>query len=269
MNALINAEIDTLPPLPQTITELQRVCLYEDTTIKQVADIIEKDPFLTADLIKYANSPIYGYMHKVDSVFQAVSMFGISSTKGLAIASAVKSTFTINLSPYKLTTKQFTDVANLKSAFLFHWYQNKKELLGTLMPCALVMHIGMVVIADFLHKNGKEEEFAQKFNKGAYLESENTLLHHNQLEVLESLFEHWNFETTMIEVVHHLNGSEIPQTLESYIYPLRVINTLINPFSIATQEQINQSLQFVRHYHLDMDRFNATLEKIPQLQESL
>ena len=95
MNALINAEIDTLPPLPQTITELQRVCLYEDTTIKQVADIIEKDPFLTADLIKYANSPIYGYMHKVDSVFQAVSMFGISSTKGLAIASAVKSTFTI------------------------------------------------------------------------------------------------------------------------------------------------------------------------------
>ena len=106
MNALINAEIDTLPPLPQTITELQRVCLYEDTTIKQVADIIEKDPFLTADLIKYANSPIYGYMHKVDSVFQAVSMFGISSTKGLAIASAVKSTFTINLSQYKLTTKQ-------------------------------------------------------------------------------------------------------------------------------------------------------------------
>ena len=101
------------------------------------------------------------------------------------------------------------------------------------------------------------------------MESENTLLHHNQLEVLESLFEHWNFETTMIEVVHHLNGSEIPQTLESYIYPLRVINTLINPFSIATQEQINQSLQFVRHYHLDMDRFNTTLEKIPQLQESL
>ena len=95
MNTLITAEIDTLPPLPQTITELQCICVYEDTTIKQVADVIEKDPFLTADLIKYANSPIYGYAHKVDSVLQAVSMFGISSTKGLAIASAVKSTFTI------------------------------------------------------------------------------------------------------------------------------------------------------------------------------
>lgn len=269
MNTLITAEIDTLPPLPQTITELQCICVYEDTTIKQVADVIEKDPFLTADLIKYANSPIYGYAHKVDSVLQAVSMFGISSTKGLAIASAIKSNFIINLSPYKLTTKQFTDIANLKSAFLFHWYQSKKELLGTLMPCVLVMHIGMVVIADFLHKNGKEEEFAQKFNKDAYLESENALLHCNQLEVLELLFEHWNFEATMIEVIRHLNSDTIPPALESYIYPLRVINALINPFSIATQEQINQSLQFVRHYHLDMDRFNATLEKIPQLQESL
>ena len=47
MNTLITAEIDTLPPLPQTITELQCICVYEDTTIKQVADVIEKDPFLT------------------------------------------------------------------------------------------------------------------------------------------------------------------------------------------------------------------------------
>ena len=55
MNALINAEIDTLPPLPQTITELQRGCLYEDTTIKQVADIIGTSP---ATIYRYESNYI-------------------------------------------------------------------------------------------------------------------------------------------------------------------------------------------------------------------
>ncbi|WP_370524786.1 HDOD domain-containing protein [Helicobacter winghamensis] len=45
MQSLISADIEALPPLPQTISELQKVCLDEETTIKQVANIIEKDPF--------------------------------------------------------------------------------------------------------------------------------------------------------------------------------------------------------------------------------
>ncbi|WP_232086790.1 HDOD domain-containing protein [Helicobacter winghamensis] len=127
MEHLIRANIELLPPLPQTITDLQCVCRDENTTIKQVSNIIEKDPFLTADLIKYANSPLYGYTRKIHSVFQAVSMFGISTAKGLAIASAVKSSLEIDLSPYRLTTKQFTETANLKVLFCFNGMMIKRS----------------------------------------------------------------------------------------------------------------------------------------------
>ena len=267
MKNLISIDIEALPPLPQTITELQTICLDEETTIKQVANIIEKDPFLTAELIKYANSPIYGYARKINSVLQAVSMFGISTAKGLAIASAVKSSLPIDLSPYKISTKQFVNAANLKSAFLFQWYQDKKELLNTLMPCALLMHIGMVIIAGHIKRKNQEQEFMQKFNPQDFIDSENHLVGHNQFEILELLFEHWNFEDTMVKTAHYLLEDESPDDLAHYIYPLRAVNILINPFNIATQAQINISLQYVRHYKLNMNYFNISLENIKAIQE--
>ncbi|MBX7491003.1 HDOD domain-containing protein [Helicobacter turcicus] len=266
MKNLIDTNIEALPPLPQTIAELQKICLNEETTTKQVANVIGKDPFLTTELIKYANSPIYGYTRKIHSVFQAVSMFGISTAKGLAIASAVKSSFQIDLSPYKISTRQFVYAANLKSAFLLHWYQDKKELLGILMPCALIMHIGMVIITDCIKKKNQEQNFMQKFDPQAFIDSENTLIGYNQFEILELLFEHWNFEHTMVQVAHHLLEDEVPKDLEPYIYPLRVVNALISPFSIANQTQINTALQYIRHYKLDTESFNTTLEHIKTLQ---
>ncbi|WDL74826.1 HDOD domain-containing protein [Helicobacter winghamensis] len=267
MQSLINAGIEALPPLPQTISELQKVCLDEETTIKQVANIIEKDPFLTAELIKYANSPIYGYARQIHSVFQAVSMFGISTAKGLAIASAVKSSFQIDLSPYKISTKDFVNSANLKSAFLLQWYDNKREFLGILMPCALVMHIGMVVITDCLKKQNKGLEFAQQFYPKDFLESENRLINCNQFKILGLLFEHWNFESTMVQTANHLLNDELPTNLVSYVYPLRVINALINPFSIANEAQIQAALQNARNYQLNLESFYATLENLETLQK--
>lgn len=267
MKSFISANIEALPPLPQTITKLQQICLNEETTIKQVVSVIEKDPFLTTELIKYANSPLYGYTRKIQSVFQAVSMFGISTAKGLAIASAVKSSLQIDLSPYKINTNQFVNAANLKSAFLFQWYQNKKDLLGILIPYTLVMHIGMVVIADCLRKKNDEQKFMQKFDPKDFINSENSLIHCNQFEILELLFEHWNFEDTMVQTAHYLLEDEIPKHLEAYVYPLRVLNSLINPFNVASQTQINIALQQVRHYNLDLDSFNATLENLKTLEE--
>ncbi|WP_232086789.1 hypothetical protein [Helicobacter winghamensis] len=152
---------------------------------------------------------------------------------------------------------------------MFQWYDDKKELLGILMPCALVMHIGMVVIADCLKKTGKHQSFAQEFDAETFLESEAAFLSCNQFEVLELLFEHWHFEHTMTQVAHFLLQEDCPSELEPYLYPLRVVNTLINPFSVANPMQINQSLQKIRHYKLNAEKFNTTLENIAALQENL
>ena len=260
MKDFVINEIEALPPLPQTILELQRICAQENSSIKQVANAIEQDPFLTIDLIKSANSPLYGYHREINSILQAVSLFGISTAKGLAIASAIKAKFVIDLTPYNIEVSQFVDTSNIKNAFLCRWQQKNIHLLEILVPCALVMHIGMVIISNCLKQSGKQEEFMQNINPHQFLEIEQNLLGCNQFEVLEHLFEHWDFEETMVQVVHYLNSPTLPEELQIYIYPLRVLNALMNPYEIASEAQILEARNLVQQYQLDLASFDTTLE---------
>ncbi|MDY3114261.1 MAG: HDOD domain-containing protein [Helicobacter sp.] len=269
MKNFISSEIESLPPLPQTIIELQRICANEDTTIKQVSSVIEKDPFLTADLIKCANSPLYGCRRSVDSVFLAVSMFGIGTAKGLAIASAVKSNFIIDLSPYNLSTHKFTEISNLKSAFIMQWFNDKKQLHSTLIPCALLMYLGMAIIADCLRKRGEISDFLKNFDKENQLDSEKQLLNCTHLDVLKSLFKYWNFDEKITKVVESLAQNDINNDLEIYTAPLLVLNKLITPFSSASLEQIKDSINLVESYNLDKDSFINTLKNMQLYKEGL
>ena len=253
-------EIDALPPLPQTILELQRICAYENSSIKQVANVIEQDPFLTMDLIKNANSPLYGYHRQVNSVLQAVSMFGISTSKGLAIAAAIKAKFTIDLTPYQLEVQSFVEVSNIKNAFLYRWQQKAVHLLEILTPCALTMHIGMAIISNCLKQAKIYEDFMSKVNPKNFLEVEQEMLGCNQFEVLELLFEHWGFEETIVQVMHDLKNPAPREDLKIYISPLRVLNALINPYEIASKEQIQEARELVEEYCLDLESFDATLK---------
>lgn len=262
MKDFVINEIDALPPLPETIVELQRVCSRENSSIKQVANVIEQDPFLTMDLIKSANSPLYGYHREVNSILQAVSMFGISTSKGLAIASAMRAKFIIDLTPYQLEVSQFVDVSNIKNAFLCRWQQKNIHLLEILVPCALVMHIGMVIISNCLRQANQQKEFMQKINPFNFLEVEQNMLGCNQFEVLEHLFEHWSFEETMVQVMRYLNHPAPPEDLRVYIYPLRVLNMLITPYEIAKQKQILEARDLVQQYHLDLEGFDITLKNM-------
>ena len=138
---MIISDIDSLPHLHQIISEIQKDCLREDVSIKEIANIIESDPLLTANIIKTANSPLFGYSRTINSVSQAVMLFGVYTAKGLAIASAIKSQLEMDLSPYGLSVADFIKASNLKGIFLAKWHQSKNPILHSLISCALIIHV--------------------------------------------------------------------------------------------------------------------------------
>ncbi|KPH52677.1 HDOD domain-containing protein [Helicobacter pullorum] len=258
MKELIIANIESLPPLSQTIVELQRVCARDDVSVKEVAEVIQTDPFLTASIIKSANAPLYGYTRTVNSVAQAVAIFGVYTAKGLAIVSVVKAQLVINLTPYGLSVSNFTEAANQKGMFISKWYKGSK-LLSILVTCALIMHIGMAILSDCLIKSKKGKKFSERLKTTPCIALEKEMLGVNQFEILEMLCEHWHFEPTIIKVIHSLQEERLPQEIQRYVYPLRVLNALINPFSIAAKEQIKNARNLAINYGLDIQGFDETL----------
>ncbi len=125
MNALILKQIQQLPPLPESAIMIENIYQNPNSTFKEMANVIQKDPLLTADILKAANSPLYGFSREISSVSKAVGLFGMGTIRGFALASIVKQSFKLDLSAYNITNEEFSNFSNMLSALAVLWYVKK------------------------------------------------------------------------------------------------------------------------------------------------
>jgi HD-like signal output (HDOD) protein len=85
---------DNLPTLPTVVFQLHRVLDDENAGANEVAAIIEKDPALTARLLRAANSAAYSRGgDRLGSVSAAVARMGVNQVRAVCIVLAVVKAF--------------------------------------------------------------------------------------------------------------------------------------------------------------------------------
>jgi HD-like signal output (HDOD) protein len=89
---LLESERD-LVSLPDVVIRLQEAIDDPKSTAETVGAIVACDPALTARLLRLANSPIYGFSGRVDTISRAVTLVGMEPLYHLALASCAVSTF--------------------------------------------------------------------------------------------------------------------------------------------------------------------------------
>ena len=60
VNTQLIEKINALPPLPKTVKDIERAYKDSNVNAKMVAEILEQDPMVIADLLKLLNSPSFG-----------------------------------------------------------------------------------------------------------------------------------------------------------------------------------------------------------------
>jgi HD-like signal output (HDOD) protein len=83
----------SLPEIPSLVFELNEVIANPLSTADQVAQVINKSPSLTAQLLKTVNSSFYGLPSKVDRVSLAVTLIGTRELTALALGISIMSIF--------------------------------------------------------------------------------------------------------------------------------------------------------------------------------
>ncbi|MCB1194057.1 MAG: HDOD domain-containing protein [Leptospiraceae bacterium] len=89
-NEKILNEIESLPPLQERITRLITLCNNPETTIQKLSGEIEKDPALSAELLKLSNSTLFSTRNKVATISMAIRILGIQNIKNVLYASEVR-----------------------------------------------------------------------------------------------------------------------------------------------------------------------------------
>jgi putative nucleotidyltransferase with HDIG domain len=78
-----------LPPFPAIAQRVLSLVSHEDVAIRELGDLVKMDPSFSAELLRFANSALFGVRHEVKSVSQSIILLGLDRVKTMATLVAV------------------------------------------------------------------------------------------------------------------------------------------------------------------------------------
>ncbi|ECP8784812.1 TPA: cheVAW transcriptional regulator CheP [Campylobacter jejuni] len=205
MNELLLKSVEVLPPLPDTVSKLRKYVSEANSNIEtmKVAEIISSDPLMTAKLLQLANSPYYGFAREITTINQVITLLGVGNIINIVTADSIRDNFKIDVSPYGLNTQNFLKTCNEEATFITNWLNDEdKKLSHLLVPCAMLLRLGIVIFSNFLIQNHKDKDFLAFLNKNENLAlAENEFLGVDHISFLGFLLHRWNFDDVLIESI--------------------------------------------------------------------
>lgn len=268
MDSGILKKIKTLPPLDDTVMMIQRICSDTNSSLQDLVKVVQRDPMLTANILKSANSPLYGFSKEIKNISHAVSLFGMATIRGFALSSAIKDNIKIDLSPYSIDKDKFLNISTLQSVLMFKWYTKvDRSMLDILQPASFMMEVGKLILAHELIERDLVAEFKNRLKGNGSLErlsqAEKDLTNFTNEEVTAKIFEKWNLEAELIEAIEFSNNPlNASEHMEKFAKALHVVKTSINIFGSLQEEQVQEALGLIQNYDLDPNPYLSAIENL-------
>ncbi|AEA34286.1 HDOD domain-containing protein [Hippea maritima] len=84
-------KIEDLPAFPAIAFEVIKLTRDPDTTSRNLEDVIKKDPNLVSQILKMANSSLYGLSREITSLNHAINLLGFVQVENIVMISVILS----------------------------------------------------------------------------------------------------------------------------------------------------------------------------------
>ncbi len=210
-------EINNVPPLKPVPSKILSLLKNQNIDIKKLAGLIKKDPSLTANILKYANSSFFGFKQKVNSIQQIISLIGIREIKKLTLIYAVKSRISKDLTGYGISSSQLWK-HSISTAIGAQFLAQLKGIFPSdnAFTAGILVDLGKIVLNDFIIKKGLNlfENIKDK-NSFSLHKIEKELLGITHSEIAAILLDRWDFpEDIVISINFHHSPSHAPKYRE-------------------------------------------------------
>ena len=269
MNESIVNRIKSLPPLPKTLIEMQKICDKPDGTVSELAAVVSEDPMIVANLLKSANSPLYGFGKDIHSAAQAVSLFGMSMTHSIALSGAVRKLLNVDMAPYGVSPDEFANISSMQASLMRNWYAKvnpaKKDIL---VLAALMQETGKIVLADEMIQSNEEEPFKADIEMTHNIaQVEHSFMSETTATVTAAIFKHWGFDPVLVESI---NFSDTPNKATDEIkenaIALNIVKTAIpvnRPLSeVAVMSALKKAQSAGLDHELLEDEIDALIARV-------
>lgn len=269
-NSLLE-KIDSLPPLPKSVIELEEFRKASDKEPLTLLNIIEQDPLIITTLLKVANSAMFGFRHAVETPSRAINLLGINFTISIALGSIVQDLIKSNLDSYKVSTDDFMFSSHLASNLVNSWVANisfdlKEELL---LP-AFLQETGKFIISEIIHESDKTDEFQEAIKSGKDLSLvEKEFSGFSCAKITANIFKHWKLSHNLIFAIGFVGDlKNCPDEFKQKVQILEVIKILSDITAPLSDENIDKAIKKATQYGLDTDLLTKAIENIKNKLEN-
>ncbi|EAL7412338.1 cheVAW transcriptional regulator CheP [Campylobacter jejuni] len=270
MNELLLKSVEVLPPLPDTVSKLRKYVSEANSNIEtmKVAEIISSDPLMTAKLLQLANSPYYGFTREITTINQVITLLGVGNIINIVMADSIRDNFKIDVSPYGLNTQNFLKTCNEEATFIANWLNDEdKKLSHLLVPCAMLLRLGIVIFSNFLIQNHKDKDFLAFLNKSENLAlAENEFLGVDHISFLGFLLHRWNFDDVLIESICFVRTPHAArEKVKKSAYALAITDHLFAPHDGSSPFNAKATVALLKEAKTQGINFdlNNLLSKLP------
>ncbi|HEG3117995.1 TPA: cheVAW transcriptional regulator CheP [Campylobacter jejuni] len=270
MNELLLKSVEVLPPLPDTVSKLRKYVSEANSNIEtmKVAEIISSDPLMMAKLLQLANSPYYGFTREITTINQVITLLGVGNIINIVMADSIRDNFKIDVSPYGLNTQNFLKTCNEEATFIVNWLNDEdKKLSHLLVPCAMLLRLGIVIFSNFLIQNHKDKDFLAFLNKNENLAlAENEFLGVDHISFLGFLLHRWNFDDVLIESICFVRTPHAArEKVKKSAYALAITDHLFAPHDGSSPFNAKAAVALLKEVKTQGINFdlNNLLSKLP------
>ncbi len=203
--ALLESESD-LVSLPDIVVLLQEAIADPHSTAESIASIISRDPALTARLLRLANSPIYGFGGRIDTVSRAVTLVGVEPIYHLALSTCALHSFR-NI-PVQLIDMDEFWVQSVYSGVVARLLAVKANVLhpDRLFVAGLLHGIGSLLIYCKCPDQAREILLASQGKRELVPLLENDLLGFSYADVGAEIARRWNMPPWLVvSIANHID----------------------------------------------------------------
>jgi HD-like signal output (HDOD) protein len=224
-NALIRNEIE-LPSLPVVFSQINEAIADPRSSALHVANIISKDSSLSARLFKIANSALYSFPSKIDTISRAVAIIGTKQLSTLALGTCALNVFK-DIPRDLIDMRSFWEhsiacgiIARIISSYKENTVTERFFLAG------LLHDIGRLTIFKYLPVQAKEALLRAKQTNSLLYETEHEVMGFNHTLIGSILLKKWKLPMTLEHSVRYHHETPDGQTpLEPSIVHLSDIVT--------------------------------------------
>lgn len=233
IKAMVQAVPRSLGSYGPVLQEIETALASPQCNLNSIGDAIQKDPDLTARLLRLANSPYYGFANRLSTVAEAVSLLGIQQIQDMIVASSVLEQF--RGIPDKLVNKDSFWRHSLAVGICARLLAMERRLPkpDKFFVAGLLHDVGRLVLmlqaADWAQKVFS----VYQSEKILLRDAEKKVLGYDHQQIAQELLLNWSYPAALVQAVafHHAPDNSLAKMDAAVVH---VADHLVNAMGIGS-----------------------------------